>query len=87
MNDAGKMQVHRDVLGKVLYIDWNEEGEDDKTRRRDFEYFNDGTISKLTDIVDDAIVFETWFDENECDISGKHTKSDFLKFIFDFENM
>ena len=49
MDDAGKMQVHRDVLGKVLYIDWNEEGEADNARRRDFEYFNDGTVSRLTD--------------------------------------
>ena len=28
-----------------------------------------------------------WFDKNECDISGKHTKSDFLKFIFDFNGI
>ena len=27
MDDAGKMHVQRDVIGKVLYIDWNEEGE------------------------------------------------------------
>ena len=51
MDDAGKMHVHRDVLGKVLYIDWNEEGEEENVRRRNYEYFNDGTLSKLTDII------------------------------------
>ncbi len=75
MNDAGKMQVHRDVLGKVLYIDWNEEGEDDNTRRRNYEYFNDGTISKLTDLIDDEILFETRFGENEI-------AENFINYIF-----
>lgn len=28
-----------------------------------------------------------WFDKNECDISGKYDKSDFLKFIFDFNGI
>ncbi len=75
MDDAGKMQVHRDVLGKVLYIDWSEGGEADNTRRRDFEYFNDGTVSKLTDIIDDEIVSETWFGENDI-------AENFINYIF-----
>ena len=75
MDDAGKMQVHRDVLGKVLYIDWNEEDEDENKRRRNFEYFNDGTLSKLTDIIDDSIVFETWFGENDI-------AENFINYIF-----
>ena len=28
-----------------------------------------------------------WFTNNECDISGKYNKSDFLKFIFDFDGI
>ena len=75
MNDAGKMRVHRDVLGKVLYIDWSEEGEVDKTRRRDFEYFNDGTVSRLTDKINDKIVSETRFGE-------KDIAEDFINYIF-----
>ena len=74
-DDAGKMKIHRDVLGKVLYIDWNEEDEDENTRRRDFEYFNDGTVSKLTDIINDEIVFETWFGENEI-------AENFINYVF-----
>ena len=49
MNDEGKMKVQRDVLGKVLYIDWQMEGESEKSRRREFEYFDDGLLLKLTD--------------------------------------
>ena len=75
MDDAGKMQVHRDVLGKVLYIDWNAEGENENTRRRDFEYFNDGTVSKLADKIDGEIVFETWFGENDI-------AENFINYIF-----
>ena len=75
MDDAGKMQVHRDVLGKVLYIDWNAEGENENTRRRDFEYFNDGTVSKLTDKIDGEIIFETWFGENDI-------AENFINYIF-----
>ena len=75
MNDAGKMRVHRDVLGKVLYIDWSEEGEADNTRRRDYEYFNDGTVSKLTDKINDEIVSETWFGENDI-------AENFINYIF-----
>ena len=65
MNDAGKMKVQRDVLGKVLYIDWKVEDEIDKTRRREFEYFDDGLLSKLIDKIDDDVVFETHFGGNE----------------------
>ena len=74
-NDAGKMRVHRDVLGKVLYIDWSEEGEADNTRHRDYEYFNDGTVSKLTDKINDKIVSETWFGENDI-------AENFINYIF-----
>ena len=74
-NDAGKMRVHRDVLGKVLYIDWSEEGEVDNTRRRDFEYFTDGTVSRLTDKINDEIVSETWFGENDI-------AENFINYIF-----
>ena len=28
-----------------------------------------------------------WFTNNECDITGKYNKSDFLKFIFDFDGI
>ena len=75
MDDAGKMHVQRDILGKVLYIDWNEEGEEENIRRRDYEYFNDGTLSKLTDTIDNEIVFETWFGENDI-------AEDFINYIF-----
>ena len=30
---------------------------------------------------------KAWFDKNESDISGKCNQSDFLKFIFDFNNV
>lgn len=30
---------------------------------------------------------KVWFDKTQCDITGKYSKSDFLKFIFDFENI
>ena len=75
IDDAGKMQVHRDVLGKALYISWNEEGERENIRRRDFKYYNDGTVSKLTDKIDDEIVFETWFGKNDI-------AENFIKYIF-----
>ena len=75
MDDAGKMHVQRDVIGKVLYIDWNEDGEKENTRRRNFEYFNDGTLSKLTDTIGDEIVFETWFGENDI-------AEDFINYLF-----
>jgi len=75
MDDAGKMQVHRDVLGKVLYIDWHEEGEADNSRRREFEYFNDGTVSRLTDTIENEVVFETLFGENDM---GEN----FINYIF-----
>ena len=65
MDDAGKMHVQRDVLGKVLYIDWNVEGESDNYRRRDFEYYEDGLLSKLTDKINDEVVSETLFGEND----------------------
>ena len=64
-DDAGKMKVHRDILGKVLYIDWKVEGENDKIRRREFEYFDDGLLSKLTDKIDDEVIFETLYGRNE----------------------
>jgi len=75
MDDAGKMQVHRDVLGKVLYIDWSQEGEVDNSRHRDFEYFNDGTVSRLTDTIEDKVVFETLFGENDI-------AENFINYIF-----
>ena len=75
MDDAGKMQVHRDVLGKVLYIDWSEEGEVDNSRRRDFEYFNDGTVSRLMDTIENEVVFETLFGENDM-------AENFINYIF-----
>ena len=65
MDDAGKMKVHRDKLGKVLFIDWEIKGESNKIRRREFEYFDDGLLSKLTDKINDDITFETIFGENE----------------------
>ena len=74
-NDAGKMQVHRDVLGKVFNINWNEEGESENRRRRDFEYFDDGTVSKLTDKIDEKIVSETLFGENDI-------AENFISYIF-----
>ena len=75
MDDAGKMQVHRDVLGKVLYIDWSEQGEVDNSRRRDFEYFSDGTVSRLTDTIENEVVFETLFGENDM-------AENFISYIF-----
>ena len=75
MDEAGKMKVHRDVLGKVQYIDWSLEGEKDNIRKRKFDYFNDGTVSKLTDIVENEIVFETIFGENDMG-------EDFINYIF-----
>ena len=74
-DDAGKMQVHRDVLGKVLHINWNEEGESENIRRRDFEYYNDGTVSKLTDKINEEIVSEAWFGENKI-------AENFINYIF-----
>ena len=64
-DDAGKMKVHRDILGKVLYIDWKVEGKNDKIRRREFEYLEDGLLSKLIDKIDDEVVFETLYGRNE----------------------
>lgn len=75
MDEAGKMQVNRDVLGKVQFIDWSLEGEKDNMRRRSFEYFKDGTLSKLTDIVENKIVFETLYGENDM---GEN----FINYIF-----
>ena len=68
MDDAGKMKVQRDVLGKVLYIDWQGEGERGMNRRREFEYFDDGLLLKLTDKINDEVMFETLFGENELGI-------------------
>ena len=65
MDNAGKMKVHRDILGKVLYIDWQVEGENGTDRHREFEYFNDGLLSKLTDKINDEVKFETIFGEYE----------------------
>jgi len=64
-DDAGKMKVQRDILGKVLYIDWKVEGKNDKIRRREFEYLDDGLLSKLIDKIDDEVVFETLYGRNE----------------------
>mgnify|MGYP004203767175 CR=1 FL=1 len=65
MDNAGKMKVQRDILGKVLYIDWQAEDESDLTRRREFEYHDDGLLSKLTDTINDQVIFETLFGEIE----------------------
>ncbi len=75
MDDAGQMQVHRDVLGKVRYIDWNEDNEKQNTRRRSFEYYNDGTLSKLTDTIDNNVVYETLYGENKV-------AENFLDYVF-----
>ena len=75
MDDAGQMQVHRDVLGKVRYIDWNEDDEKQNTRRRSFEYYNDGTLSKLTDTIDNNLIYETLFGENKV-------AENFLNYVF-----
>ena len=37
----------------------------------------DGLISQFKNDV------KIWFDQNESDVSGKHTKSEFLQFVFD----
>ena len=65
MDDAKKIHVQRDVLGKVLSIDWIIEGETDTTRRREFEYFNDGLLSILTDKINGEVTLETIFGGNE----------------------
>ena len=65
LDDAGKMEVKRDLLDRVLYIDWQVEGEIETHRRREFEYFDDGTLSKLTDKINDELIFETIYGENE----------------------
>jgi len=46
INDAGNMRVERNPLGKVRFIDFEVEGQ---KRRRNFEYNDDGLLSKLTD--------------------------------------
>ena len=75
INDAGKMTVNRDVLGKVQSINWNEKDEKDNYRHRKYEYFNDGTLSKLTDTINEEIVYETLFGENNI-------AEDFINYIF-----
>ena len=30
---------------------------------------------------------KTWFDDNQCEITGKVNKSDFLQYIFDYNNV
>ena len=65
MDDAVKLHVQRDVLGKVLYIDWQMEGESEKSRRREFEYFDDGLLLKLTDKINNEVHIETLFGGNE----------------------
>ena len=65
LNDAGNMEVHRDKLGRVLYINWQLEGDNKKIRRREYEYFEDGLLSKLTDKINDEVKFETLFGEND----------------------
>jgi len=75
MDDAGKMNVQRDMLGKVLYINWQVAGERDKIRRREFEYFDDGLLSKLIDKINDEVIYETLYGENELG-------SKFFEYIF-----
>ena len=65
MDDARKMKVYRDILGKVIYIDWQLEDENNKIQRRYFEYFDDGLLSKLTDKINNEIVSETLFGVTE----------------------
>ena len=74
-DDAGKMEVHRNILGKVLYINWNEEGESENTRHRNFEYYSDGTVSKITDKIDEEIVSEIRFGNNDI-------ADNFINYIF-----
>jgi len=75
MDDAGKMHVQRDVLGKVQYIDWSIENEPDNYRRRQFQYDADGLLTRLTDTINEDVVFETVFGENE-------TAEDFINYLF-----
>ena len=75
MDDAGKMHVKRDVLGKVQYIDWSIENEPDNYRRREFEYETDGLLSRLTDTINEEVVFETLFGEN-------NTAEEFINYLF-----
>jgi len=65
LNDAGNMEVHHDKLGRVININWQLEGDNNKIRRREFEYFEDGLLSKLTDKINDEVKFETLFGEND----------------------
>ena len=65
LDDASKIKVQRDILGKVLYIDWKLVGENDMNRRREFEYHNDGLLSKIIDKYNDELVSETIFGGND----------------------
>ena len=75
INDEGKMRVQRDVLGKVLSIDWKLNNDSGKTRHRDFIYDKDGLLYRLTDEIDDEIVFETLFGKNKI-------SNDFFNYTF-----
>ena len=75
MDDAGKMTVQRDMLGNVLFINWQVVGERDMIRRREFEYFDDGLLSKLIDKINDEVIYETLYGENELG-------SNFFEYLF-----
>ena len=63
-DDEGTLKVNRDVLGKVRYIDWQSK-EDGKIKgRREYEYFNNGLLAKLTDRIESKVVFETIYGNN-----------------------
>ena len=56
------------------------------------EYINIVMENRITKKIDSHISefkneVKEWFNSNECDIVGKHNKSDFLKFIFDFNTI
>lgn len=75
MDDEGKMKVQRDVLGKVLSIDWKINDNSGRNRHRDFTYDKDGLLYSLTDKIDNKIVFETLFGKNKVG-------NDFFEYTF-----
>jgi len=74
-NNEGKMRVNRDKLGKVLNIEWISENNNKVIREREFKYFSNGLLAKLTDIIDEKIVFETIFGEHNI-------TEDYLEYTF-----
>lgn len=49
----------------------------------------EGRITKKVDayVAEFKNEVKNWFDNNESEITGKHDKSDFLQFIFDFDGI